>query len=65
MEPDYYSILGIREDAAEEEIKKIYRKIAKKYHPDANPGDREAERKFKEAAEAYAVLGDTEKTSWL
>ena len=61
MEPDYFSILGIREDAAEEEIKKIYRKIAKKYHPDANPGDREAERKFKEAAEAYAVLGDTEK----
>lgn len=61
MEPDYYSILEIKEDAAEGEVKKAYRRIAKKYHPDANPGDQEAEKKFKEAAEAYAVLGDTGK----
>lgn len=61
MEQDYYRILGIREDASEEEIKKRYRILAKKYHPDTNPGDREAEQKFKEAGIAYAVLGDSEK----
>lgn len=61
MGPDYYSVLGVKEDATGEEIKRVYRKIAKKYHPDTNPGDLEAEKKFKEAAQAYAVLGDEEK----
>lgn len=61
MEPDYYRILGAREDATEEEIKKSYWKVAKKYHPDSNPRDKDAEKRFKEAAEAYAVLGDAEK----
>ncbi len=61
MEQDYYRILGIREDASEEEIKKRYRILAKKYHPDTNPGDREAEQKFKEAGIAYAIPGDPKK----
>jgi curved DNA-binding protein len=61
MRPDYYKILGVIENATEDEIKKSYRKIAKRYHPDTNPGDQEAERKFKEAAEAYGVLSDAEK----
>lgn len=61
MEQDYYRILGIREDASEEEIKKRYRILAKKYHPDTNPGDRETEQRFKEAGIAYAVLGDPKK----
>ena len=52
---DYYEVLGISRDAGEEEIKKAYRKLAMKYHPDKNPGDKEAEEQFKEAAEAYAV----------
>ncbi len=58
---DYYEVLGIDRGADEAEIKKAYRKLAKKYHPDANPGDAEAEKKFKEASEAYAVLSDEEK----
>lgn len=58
---DYYEVLGISKTAADDEIKKAYRQLAKKYHPDANPGDKEAEVKFKEASEAYAVLSDTEK----
>jgi len=58
---DYYEILGVSRDATEEEIKKAYRKAALKYHPDRNPGDKEAEEKFKEAAEAYEVLRDPEK----
>lgn len=58
---DYYEILGIGKDASDDEIKKSYRKLAMKYHPDRNPGDAEAETKFKEAAEAYEVLGDADK----
>ncbi|MEJ5329853.1 MAG: molecular chaperone DnaJ [Desulfobaccales bacterium] len=58
---DYYRILGVSRDATPEEIKKAYRKLALKYHPDRNPGDKQAEEKFKEAAEAYEVLRDPEK----
>ena len=58
---DYYEVLGVQKNATEDEIKSAYRKIAIKYHPDRNPGDKEAEEKFKEAAEAYAVLHDPEK----
>lgn len=57
----YYEILGVDRNATEEEIKKSYRRLAMKYHPDRNPGDKEAEEKFKEAAEAYEVLSDAEK----
>lgn len=58
---DYYEVLGVSKDASEDEIKKAYRKIAIKYHPDRNPGDKVAEEKFKEAAEAYDVLHDPQK----
>jgi molecular chaperone DnaJ len=60
---DYYEVLGIERDASEQHIKSAYRKLALKHHPDRNPGDREAEERFKEAAEAYAVLADREKRS--
>lgn len=58
---DYYEVLGVDKNASEDDIKKAYRRIAIKYHPDRNPGDKEAEEKFKEAAEAYDVLHDPQK----
>jgi molecular chaperone DnaJ len=58
---DYYEVLGIQRNASGDEIKKAYRKLALQYHPDRNPGDKAAEESFKEAAEAYEVLSDTEK----
>ena len=58
---DYYEVLGIKRNASEDEIKRNYRALALKYHPDRNPGNREAEERFKEAAEAYEVLRDSQK----
>ena len=58
---DYYEVLGVAKDATDSDLKKAYRQLAKKYHPDTNPGDKDAEAKFKEATEAYAVLSDPEK----
>jgi curved DNA-binding protein len=58
---DYYKILGVEKKATQDEIKKVYRKLALKYHPDKNPGDKKSEEKFKEISEAYDVLGDVDK----
>ncbi len=58
---DYYQTLGINKNASQKEIKSAYRKVAMKFHPDKNPGDKIAEEKFKEAAEAYSILGDEQK----
>ena len=61
MGKDYYDILSVPKSASAKEIKQAYRKMALKYHPDRNAGDKKSEEKFKEAAEAYRVLGDAEK----
>jgi len=61
MAKDYYGVLGLSKDASPDQIKKAYRKLALKYHPDKNPGDKKAEDRFKEITEAYAVLSDPEK----
>src|SRR6476620_9097885 len=58
---DYYKILGVARGASADDIKKAFRKLARKYHPDVNPGDKKAEEKFKEINEAYEVLSDTQK----
>ncbi len=58
---DYYKTVGVAKDAAQDEIKRAYRKLARKYHPDLNPGDKTAEQKFKELNEAYEVLSDPKK----
>ena len=58
---DYYEVLGVEREAADDDIKKAYRKLAVKYHPDKNPGDKAAEEKFKEVGEAYEALSDPQK----
>jgi len=58
---DYYEVLGVEKNASADDIKRAYRRLAIKYHPDKNPGDKDAEAKFKECAEAYEVLSDADK----
>ena len=60
---DFYEVLGVEREATDQQIKSAYRKLALKHHPDRNPGDKQAEERFKEAAEAYAVLADAQKRS--
>ncbi|MBN9612047.1 MAG: J domain-containing protein, partial [Actinobacteria bacterium] len=60
LEKDFYQILGVSKDVNDAELKKAYRKLARKHHPDSNPGDAAAEAKFKEISEAFAVLSDKE-----
>src|SRR6202000_1471759 len=60
-EPDYYKVLGVGKGASDEEIKKAYRKLARQYHPDRNPGDKKAEERFKEISQAHDVLSDSDK----
>ena len=61
FEKDFYKTLGVSNDVSAAELKKVYRKLARKYHPDSNPGDKAAEEKFKEISEAYDVLSDQQK----
>src|SRR5260370_2458434 len=63
MPRDYYDVLGVKRNASEDEIKKAYRKLARQYHPDRNPGDKQAETRFKEVQAAYDVLSDKTKRS--
>ena len=61
MKKDFYEILGVSKSSTQDEIKKAYRKVAMQFHPDRNPGDKASEEKFKEAAEAYEILSDSDK----
>src|SRR6266852_2911834 len=63
MARDYYDVLGVKKSASPDEIKKAYRKLAREFHPDRNPGDKKAEAKFKEVQEAYDILSDQSKRS--
>src|SRR5436309_9996530 len=63
MPRDYYEVLGLKRDASDEEIKRAYRQLAREHHPDRNPGDKQAESRFKEVQEAYDILSNKEKRS--
>ena len=60
FDKDFYAVLGVKKDVSDAELKKTYRKLARQYHPDSNPGDAKAEARFKEISEAYSVLSDTQ-----